>query len=72
MAFSFSKNRVSLPNSAIHTSVRNLAESLREELVPKTAIERAAIGDTNVQKFVAGQLIKRVIVVPGKLVNVVV
>ena len=38
----------------------------------KAAIERAAIGDANVQKFVAGQAIKRVIVVPGKLVNVVV
>jgi leucyl-tRNA synthetase len=38
----------------------------------KSAIERAAIGDANVQRFVAGQAIKRVIVVPGKLVNVVV
>ena len=38
----------------------------------KTAIEQAAISDSNVQKFVAGQAVKRVIVVPGKLVNVVV
>jgi leucyl-tRNA synthetase len=38
----------------------------------KSAIERAAIADANVQKFVAGQPVKRVIVVPGKLVNVVV
>jgi leucyl-tRNA synthetase len=38
----------------------------------KSAIEQAAIGDANVQKFVAGQAIKRVILVPGKLVNVVV
>ena len=36
------------------------------------AIERAAVSDANVQKFVAGQTVKRVIVVPGKLVNVVV
>jgi leucyl-tRNA synthetase len=36
------------------------------------AIEQAAIGDPNVQKFVAGQAVKRVVVVPGKLVNVVV
>ena len=36
------------------------------------AIERAAVADANVQKFVAGQTVKRVIVVPGKLVNVVV
>jgi leucyl-tRNA synthetase len=38
----------------------------------KGAIEAAALADATVQKFVAGQPIKRVIVVPGKLVNVVV
>jgi leucyl-tRNA synthetase len=38
----------------------------------RAAIERAAVADANVQKFVAGQAVKRVIVVPGKLVNVVV
>ena len=38
----------------------------------KGTIERAAVADANVQKFVAGQTVKRVIVVPGKLVNVVV
>jgi leucyl-tRNA synthetase len=38
----------------------------------KATIEQAAIGDANVQKFVAGQPVKRVVVVPGKLVNVVV
>jgi leucyl-tRNA synthetase len=38
----------------------------------KSAIEQAAISDANVQKHVAGQAVKRVIVVPGKLVNVVV
>jgi leucyl-tRNA synthetase len=38
----------------------------------KAAIEQAAVADANVQKFVAGQAVKRVIVVPGKLVNVVV
>jgi leucyl-tRNA synthetase len=38
----------------------------------KGTIERTAIADANVQKFVAGQAVKRVIVVPGKLVNVVV
>jgi leucyl-tRNA synthetase len=38
----------------------------------KSAIERAAISDANVQKHVAGQAVKRVVVVPGKLVNVVV
>jgi leucyl-tRNA synthetase len=38
----------------------------------KAAIERAAVADANVQKFVGGQPVKRVVVVPGKLVNVVV
>ena len=38
----------------------------------KSAIEQAAVADANVQKFVAGQAVKRVIVVPGKLVNVVI
>jgi len=38
----------------------------------KGAIEKAAIGDANVQRFVAGQAVKRIVVVPGKLVNVVV
>jgi len=37
-----------------------------------SAIEQAAINDVNVQKYVAGQAVKRVVVVPGKLVNVVV
>ena len=38
----------------------------------KAAIEAAALGDANVRKFVDGQTVKKVIVVPGKLVNVVV
>jgi leucyl-tRNA synthetase len=38
----------------------------------KGAIEQAAMADAGVQKYVAGQAVKRVVVVPGKLVNVVV
>jgi len=38
----------------------------------KAAIERAALADANVLKFVAGNPVKRVVVVPNKLVNVVV
>ncbi len=38
----------------------------------KSAIEQAALADGNVQKFVAGSPVKRVVVVPNKLVNVVV
>jgi len=45
-------------------------------IIPKTAakeaIERLAMENANVQKFVGGQAVKKVIVVPGKLVNVVV
>ncbi|MGI9232500.1 MAG: leucine--tRNA ligase [Woeseiaceae bacterium] len=38
----------------------------------KDAIEQLAIGDENVQRFVAGKDIRKVIVVPGRLVNIVV
>jgi leucyl-tRNA synthetase len=36
----------------------------------KQSIEAAALADPAVQKFVAGNPVKRVVVVPGKLVNV--
>ena len=35
-------------------------------------VRAAALGDANVQRFIAGAAIRKVIVVPGKLVNVVV
>jgi len=38
----------------------------------KTTIERLAIADDNVQRFIADKDIKKVIVVPGRLVNIVV
>jgi leucyl-tRNA synthetase len=38
----------------------------------KTAIETLAMANPNVQKFVAGQNVKKVVVVPGRLVNLVV
>jgi len=38
----------------------------------KAAIENLALANPNVQKFVAGQNVKKVIVVPGRLVNLVV
>ncbi len=44
--------------------------------VPKAAdrpaIEGIALANPNVQKFVAGQTVKKVVVVPGRLVNLVV
>ena len=47
----------------------------RLEIAPDTAkeaIEVAALADENVQRFVDGKEIRKIIVVPGKLVNVVV
>jgi leucyl-tRNA synthetase len=38
----------------------------------KNAIEEAALGDEKVQSFIDGQTIVKIIVVPGRLVNVVV
>jgi len=38
----------------------------------KAAIEKAALADPNVMKFVGGSPVKRLVVVPNKLVNVVV
>jgi leucyl-tRNA synthetase len=38
----------------------------------KDAIEAAALANEQVQKFVAGQAVKKIVVVPGRLVNVVV
>ncbi|MFL6564802.1 MAG: leucine--tRNA ligase [Burkholderiales bacterium] len=38
----------------------------------RAAIERLALSNPNVQKFVAGQDVKKVVVVPGRLVNLVV
>ncbi|MBK5102968.1 MAG: leucine--tRNA ligase [Burkholderiales bacterium] len=38
----------------------------------KEAIEAAAIANEQVQKFVAGKTVKKIIVVPGRLVNVVI
>jgi len=38
----------------------------------RSAIERLALANPNVQRFVAGQNVKKVVVVPGRLVNLVV
>jgi leucyl-tRNA synthetase len=38
----------------------------------KAAIEKLALANPNVQKFIAGQSTKKVVVVPGRLVNLVV
>jgi leucyl-tRNA synthetase len=38
----------------------------------RAAIERTALDDPGAQRFIAGQTIKKVVIVPGRLVNVVV
>ncbi|MBL8540666.1 MAG: hypothetical protein U1E63_02780, partial [Burkholderiales bacterium] len=38
----------------------------------RAAIERIALADPGAARFIAGQPIKRVVIVPGRLVNVVV
>jgi leucyl-tRNA synthetase len=38
----------------------------------KEAVEAQALADANVQKFIAGLAVRKVIVVPGKIVNIVV
>jgi leucyl-tRNA synthetase len=38
----------------------------------KQTIEALVLADANIQKFVDGQTVKKVVVVPGRLVNVVV
>ncbi len=35
-------------------------------------IEAAALGDVNVRRFTAGKMVRKIVVVPGKLVNIVV
>jgi len=38
----------------------------------KVTIEKLAVADANVQRFIDGKDIRKVIVVPGRLVNIVV
>jgi leucyl-tRNA synthetase len=38
----------------------------------ESAVRSAALADANVQKFIGAAAVRKVIVVPGKLVNVVV
>jgi leucyl-tRNA synthetase len=38
----------------------------------KNEIEQTALGEENVQRFVTGKAVKKIVVVPGRLVNIVV
>jgi leucyl-tRNA synthetase len=38
----------------------------------QTAVRAAALADANVQKFIGSAALRKVIIVPGKLVNIVV
>jgi len=53
-------------NGKLRGNIRVAKAAAREE------IERLALADLNVQKFIAGQSIKKIVVVPGRLVNIVV
>ncbi len=37
----------------------------------RSAIEQAALADPHVQKFINGQPIRKIVIAPGKLINVV-
>ena len=39
---------------------------------PREQVEQLALADANVQRFVAGLTVRKIIVVPGKIVNIVV
>ena len=56
--------------------IRPLAEAhcfvLRAEALHRMGERAAALADSHVQKFVGSATVRKVIVVPGKLVNVVV
>jgi leucyl-tRNA synthetase len=53
-------------NGKLRSRITIAADAAREE------IERMAVRDARVQDFIAGKEIKKVVVVPGKLVNIVV
>jgi leucyl-tRNA synthetase len=38
----------------------------------KEAIQELAVSNANVKKFIEGQAIKKIVVVPGRLINLVV
>jgi leucyl-tRNA synthetase len=40
--------------------------------MPKEDVEKAALADERTAKFLEGKIIKKIIVVPGKIVNVVI
>ncbi len=53
-------------NGKLRGNIRVAKAAARE------AIEAAALANEQVQKFVAGQTVKKIVVVPGRLVNVVI
>jgi len=53
-------------NGKLRGQIRVSVESDRE------TIEQAARADANVQRFTVGKVVRKVIIVPGRLVNLVV
>ncbi len=54
----------------VNGKLRSRIQVARE--ADRTAIEHAAMADESVQKMVAGQSIKKIVIVPGKLINIVI
>jgi leucyl-tRNA synthetase len=52
-------------NGKVRSRVEVAAHAQRE------VIEQAALADENVQRFIGGQTVRKIIVVSGKLVNIV-
>jgi leucyl-tRNA synthetase len=66
---------------ALHTSSITMVVQVNGKLrghitvavgADESTVRAAALGDANAQKFIAGAAVRKVIIVPGKLVNVVV
>lgn len=53
-------------NGKLRSRITISSDSTKEEL------EKAALGDAKVQDFIAGKTVKKVVVVPNKLINIVV
>jgi len=54
----------------VNGKLRSQIEVARE--APREVVERTALDDANIRRFIDGVEVKRVIVVPGRLVNIVV
>ena len=63
------EDSVTLP---IQINGKRRAEITVPKDMPATEVEKIALADEAVVKFLAGQPVKKIIVVPGRIINVVV